>query len=162
MIGNSVVFCNFVNQNNNVDVDLQITELTSYTLQDIHDLDILMHELSATSFCDESRLRAVADDCNAHLYIIRDSNHIIASACLCVVHTPEHTLGFVEAIVIRSDYRGLHLGLQLMNHLMSEARRLGINVLQLTSNPKRVAANSMYQSLDFSLYDTNFYKLTIQ
>ena len=33
--------------------------------------------------------------------------------------------------------------------------------VQLTSNPKRVAANQMYQNMDFERYETNCYKKEI-
>ena len=35
---------------------MTVEELSSYTPQDLADLDALMHELSATSFCNEELL----------------------------------------------------------------------------------------------------------
>lgn len=135
-----------------------ISELTSYTTKDVQDIDALMHELSVGSFCDEQRLRAVVEDRNSHLYVVRDSDGIVGSACLCVAHTTEFVLGFVESVVILNRCRGQHLGRQLMEHIIAEARRLGIDSLHLTSNPRRVAANALYQSLGFEHYDTNVYR----
>ena len=53
-----------------------VEELSSYTAQDLADLDALMHELSATSFCDELLLSNVIDDANVHVYVIRDEGHL--------------------------------------------------------------------------------------
>ncbi len=46
-------------------------ELSSYTPQDLADLDTLMHELSATSFCNEELLNNALNDDNVHVYVIR-------------------------------------------------------------------------------------------
>lgn len=39
-----------------------VEELSSYTPQDLADLDALMHELSATSFCNEELLNNALND----------------------------------------------------------------------------------------------------
>ena len=49
-----------------------VEELSSYTPQDLADLDVLMHELSATSFCNEELLNNALNDANVHVYVIRD------------------------------------------------------------------------------------------
>ena len=54
-------------------------ELSSYTPQDLADLDALMHELSATSFCNEELLKNALNDANVHVYVIRDEGHIVAT-----------------------------------------------------------------------------------
>lgn len=151
---------------------MKLEELLCYTSADVSDIDRLMHELSATSFCNEEILDRIMRDENSHLYVLRvvseGSNEfqkvpggIVGCACLCVSHTPEFTLGFVESVTVLSDYRGQHLGRKLMEHLMSEAKRLGVQHLHLTSNPKRVAANGLYEALGFKKYDTNCYTMSI-
>lgn len=147
-----------------------IEELHEYTPADVRDMDRLMHELSATSFCNEEILDAIMADGNSHLYIVkngpegseRSEGRIIACACLCVSHTPEFTLGFVESVTVLSEFRGQHLGRMLMDHLMAEAKHLGVQHLHLTSNPKRIAANGLYKALGFRKYDTNCYHLSLE
>lgn len=136
-----------------------IEELLRYTPADLQDLDRLMGELSAASYCDREILDRLMDDAASHLYVMRDGNHIIACACLCVAHSPEFTLGFVESVTVLSTQRGKSYGRMLMEHLIAEARRLRVDRLHLTSNPKRVAANVLYQKLGFVRYDTNCYQL---
>lgn len=84
-----------------------VEELRSFSLQDVADFDALMHELSATSFCDELLLSNALDDANVHVYVIRDEGHIVATATLCVKHTLEFTVGDVESVVVSSRCRGL-------------------------------------------------------
>lgn len=136
-----------------------ITELTEYSPADLQDLEALMHELSSRGTCTESQLRAVIEDGNSHLFVLRESNHIVACATLCVSHTPEGTLGGVESVVVSSVCRGKGYGRLLMEHLLREAARLECHKLHLTSRPTRVAANRLYQSLGFVLHDTNCYQM---
>ena len=134
-----------------------VEELQSYTLEDVKDLDLLMHELSPTSFCNEEILKNVITDANAHAYVIREDGHIVAAGSLCVMHNLEFTIANVESVVVSSSCRGLGYGKMLVGHLINEAKRLGVRSIHLTSNPKRIAANNLYQSLGFEKYETNCY-----
>lgn len=138
-----------------------VTELSSYTPEDLSDLDALMHELSATSFCDEHLLSNAFNDANVHVYVIRDCGHIVATATLCVKHTLEFTIGDVESVVVSSKCRGLGYGKELMRVLIEAAKELGVHHLQLTSHPGRVAANELYRGLGFERYETNCYKMML-
>ena len=140
---------------------MEIIELTAYSALDVQDMDRLMYQLSATSYCNDEKLQAVMDDASSHLYVIRDVGRIVATATLCVSHTPEFTLGGVEAVVVDNECRGKGLAKALMVHLMTEAKRLCCVKLHLTSNPKRVAANELYRKIGFSLYATNYYELEL-
>ncbi len=135
-----------------------VEELSSYTPQDLADLDALMHELSATSYCDELLLSNALNDANVHVFVIRDCGHIVATATLCVKHTLEFTIGDVESVVVTSCCRGLGYGKALMLALIEAAKELGVHHLQLTSHPGRVAANELYRGLGFERYETNCYK----
>lgn len=138
-----------------------VAELSSYTPQDLSDLNALMHELSATSFCDELLLSNALNDANVHVYVIRDCGHIVATATLCVKHTLEFTIGDVESVVVTSRCRGLGYGKALMRALIDAAMVLGVHHLQLTSHPGRVAANGLYRGLGFVRYETNCYKMML-
>jgi len=141
--------------------EMTIEELREYTPADVRDMDRLMHELSAASFCNEEILDAILADSNSHLYVMRDDSQIVGCACLCIAHSPEFTLGFVESVTVLSSCRGKGYGRMLMKHLMAEAKRFGVQHLHLTSNPKRVAANGLYQALGFRKYDTNCYQMSL-
>lgn len=137
---------------------MEVIELTEYSASDVQDMDGLMHQLSAASYCNEEKLQAVIEDAGCHLYVIRKEGRIVATATLCVSHTPEFTLGGVEAVVVDGSCRGMGLARQLMEHIVAEAKRFGCVKLHLTSNPQRVAANTLYHKMVFQLYATNFYE----
>lgn len=141
---------------------IMIEELTSYSSQDLRGIDILMHELSFKSFCSESLLKNALNDSNVHIFVIREDGHIIATGTLCVKHTLEFAIADIESVVVSSKYRGRGYGKELMDAMIDMAKSLNVHHIQLTSNPKRVAANQLYQDIGFERYDTNCYKMMIQ
>ena len=138
-----------------------VEELSSYTPQDLADLDALMQELSATSYCDEPLLSNALNDANVHVYVIRDIGHIIATATLCIKHTLEFTVGDVESVVVSSRCCGLGYGKELMWALVEAAKGLGVHHLSLTSHSGRVAANGLYRGLGFERWETNCYRMVL-
>ena len=139
-----------------------VEELSSYTFQDLADLDALMHELSVTSFCNEGLLNNALNDKNVHVYVIRDCGHILATGTLCIKHTLEFTIADIESVVISSKCRSRGYGKELMIAMVEAAKKMNVHHIQLTSNPARVAANRLYQELGFERYETNCYKLLLK
>ncbi len=135
-----------------------VEELHSYVSQDLTDLDILMHELSATSSCNEVLLSNALNDVNVHVYVIRDKGHIVATGTLCIKHTLEFTIADIESVVVSSKFRGRGYGKELMTAMIEAAKKMNVHHIQLTSNPARMAANQLYQDLGFERYETNCYK----
>ncbi len=136
-----------------------VEELLSYSKADLIDLDQLMHELSSTSYCNEAILDAILGDENSHAYVIREKGHVVAAGTLCIIHTLEFTNACIESVVVSSKYRDRGYGKELIEHIIDEAKRFKVQSIHLTSNPKRIAANSLYLGLGFVKYDTNCYRL---
>ena len=137
-------------------------ELSSYTSQDLADLDALMHELSATSFCNEELLNNALNDANVHVYVIRDERHIVSTGTLCIKHTLEFTIADIESVVVSTKCRGRGYGKELMTAMVEAAKKMNVHHIQLTSNPARVAANRLYQVFGFERYETNCYRLLLK
>ena len=138
-----------------------VEKLSSYTSQDLADLDALMHELSATSSCNGELLNNALDDTNVHVYVIRDEGHIVATGTLCIKHTLEFTIADIESVVVSSMCRARGYGKELMTAMIEVAKKMNVHHIQLTSNPARVAANRLYQELGVERYETNCYKMVI-
>ena len=138
-----------------------VEELVSYTPQDLAELDALIHELSAISFCDDVLLQNALNDANVHVYVVKDDGHIVATGTLCIKHTLEFTIADIESVVVSSKCRGKGYGRELMMAMISAAKSFNVHHIQLTSNPARVAANRLYQDLGFQRYETNCYKMMI-
>lgn len=150
---------------------MEIQELHNYTQTQFEDLRTLMTELTDRASLGETGLMNVMKDGNCHLYVMIDTDtpnsspkregRIIGCATLCVFHSPTGAKASIEDVVVSSAYRGQHLGRRLMEHVLDQARLLAPIELHLTSNPKRIAANQLYQSLGFQRKETNCYRMTI-
>lgn len=140
---------------------MEIQELHNFTQAQFEDLTQLMTELSDRVNFTQSDLMLVLRDCNCHLYVILDGEHIVGCATLCIFHSPTGTKASIEDVVVSSAYRGQHLGKQLMEYVLEQAQAYAPIELHLTSNPMRVAANKLYQSLGFQKKETNCYQMTI-
>jgi len=138
-----------------------VEEFSSYTPQNLADLDALMHELSATSFCNKELLMNALNDANVHVYVIKDCGHIVATGTLCIKHTLEFTIADVESVVVSSKCRGRGYGKELMTAMIEAAKMMNVHHIQLTSNSARVAANQLYQEMGFERYETNCYKMIL-
>lgn len=141
--------------------NMEIQELLYYTQAQFEDLKQLMSELSDRVNFTQSDLMLVLRDCNCHLYVIQDGEHIVGCATLCIFHSPTGTKASIEDVVVSSAYRGQHLGKRLMEYVLEQAKAYAPIELHLTSNPMRVAANKLYQSLGFQRKETNCYQMMI-
>lgn len=106
-------------------------------------------------------LMQLLKDSNCHLYVVLDGERIVGCVKLCLFHSPTGTKASIEDVVVSSAYRGQHLGKQLMEYVLEQAKAYAPIELHLTSNPMRVAANQLYQSLGFLKKETNCYQMTI-
>lgn len=140
---------------------MEIQELHNYTQAQFEDLTQLMTELSDRVNVTQSDLMLVLRDCNCHLYVILDGEHIVGCATLCIFHSPTGTKASIEDVVVSSAYRGQHIGKQLMEYVLEQAKAFAPIELHLTSNPMRVAANKLYQSIGFQKKETNCYQMII-
>lgn len=140
---------------------MEIIELQNYTQSQFEDLKQLMPELSHRVNFTQSDLQMVLKDSNCHLYVILDGERIVGCATLCIFHSPTGTKASIEDVVVSSAYRGQHLGKQLMAYVLEQAKEYAPMELHLTSNPMRVAANKLYQSLGFQKKETNCYQMFI-
>lgn len=140
---------------------MEIREIVEYTTSAYESVRALIRELNPNSSVTEEGVRQVVEDQNMHLYAVVTDNVIVGCATLCICHTPETVIGFVEAVVVSEAYRGQHLGRMLMERLIADARLFGARHLHLTSNPKRESANGLYRALGFEKKETNVYRLKI-
>ena len=140
---------------------MEIRELTSLNDAQWECLDVLMKQLSDEKTVSRSMMEDVINDPGSHLYALFDGERIAGCATLSVYYSPTGRKACIEDVVVRTDYRGRHLGRMLLEHLIAQARTMSPIELHLTSRPVRVAANALYQSMGFVKRDTNFYKLVL-
>jgi ribosomal protein S18 acetylase RimI-like enzyme len=76
---------------------------------------------------------------------------------LIVYRVPTGIRAHIEDVVVDEGSRGKGIGEALMRHALNMAREAGANGVALTSNPRREAANRLYQRLGFKPWKTNLY-----
>jgi ribosomal protein S18 acetylase RimI-like enzyme len=78
-----------------------------------------------------------------------------------IYRVPTGLRSIVEDVVVEPNFRRLGIARALLQTAIDFARKAGANGVALTSNPKREAANLLYQSLGFERRHTNsyFYRL---
>ncbi len=87
---------------------------------------------------------------------------IVGALTLVLYRVPTGVRARIEDVVVDAAYRGRGIGEALMRQALEIARLAGADGVALTSNPRRVAANRLYQRLGFSRWETNtyFYRFT--
>jgi ribosomal protein S18 acetylase RimI-like enzyme len=80
---------------------------------------------------------------------------------VAVYRVPTGLRSIVEDVVVDPGFRRLGIARALLQTAIDFAGEAGANGVALTSNPKREAANLLYQSLGFERRETNsyFYRL---
>lgn len=69
--------------------------------------------------------------------------------------------GYIEDVVVHPDHRGQGVGRRLMEGLLALAKKKKADWIDLTSAPKRKAANILYRKLGFKKRRTNVYRLVL-
>ncbi len=109
-------------------------------------------------------LTALVESESSTLWVARhpDENGVIAGMLtISVYRVPTGIRSIVEDVAVDSNFRRRGVAKALMETAIEFARQAGANGVALTSNPKREAANLLYQSMGFERRETNsyFYRL---
>lgn len=86
---------------------------------------------------------------------------IIGILSLTIYRVPTGLRSIIEDVIVDETLRRRGVGERLVRRAIELARKSGADGISLTSNPRREAANKLYQSMGFQLRETNpyFYKL---
>jgi ADP-ribose pyrophosphatase YjhB (NUDIX family) len=87
---------------------------------------------------------------------------LIGAGWIFVRQTLLRKQAVLEDIIVDTKYRGKGYGEEITADLIKWAKENGIEVIELTTNPNRVAANGLYQKLGFKLHPTNHYLYNIE
>ena len=139
-----------------------ISEATHYSEPLRLRLQHLLDQLTPTPVAlSEEQLRALMADTSSHLYLLEEEGSIVGMLTLGIYLSPTGSKGWIEDVVVDSEARGRGYGKLLVEYAIAEARRAGVGQLMLTSNPMRVAANLLYQTMGFQRKETNCYRMML-
>ena len=95
---------------------------------------------------------AICRDSNQELTVVSHNGELVATFQLTFIPYLTYQGGIraqIEAVRVKSTYRGQGVGTELFRYAMQRARERGAHVLQLTTDKKRPDAKRFYESLGF-------------
>ena len=105
-------------------------------------------ELNSLLASDASTLMTAHDE---------STGQIIGMLTLIVYRVPTGIRARIEDVVVDESLRGRGIAVELVQRALEIAREKGADGVALTSNPKREAANRLYQKVGFKKWETNVY-----
>jgi ribosomal protein S18 acetylase RimI-like enzyme len=90
-----------------------------------------------------------------------DAGTILGTLTLVWFRIPTGVRAWIEDVVVDEAARGRGVGEALNRSALDRARSLGARTVDLTSRPKREAANRLYQRIGFLPRDTNIYRFDL-
>ncbi len=119
----------------------------------------LVAQLDPMAKVDEQSLyKAIFD---GYISRIEENGKIIGMGWIFPRQTMLRRQAVIEDMIVDQTYRGCGLGEKILHDLLQWAKAKGIEVVELTTNPKRIAANNLYQKVGFKFHETNHYLLNL-
>ena len=109
----------------------------------------------------EDMCRQLFESENSHLFFLVKDEQIAGMLTIGIYHSPTGGKAWIEDVVVDESFRGQGLSKLLVAHAIEFTKSMGIPSLMLTSNPKRIAANKLYQAMGFERKETNVYRMTL-
>jgi ribosomal protein S18 acetylase RimI-like enzyme len=109
-------------------------------------------------FTEEDFKKLLASE-NSHLFFLFDDDIIAGMATAGIYRSPTGAKAWIEDVVIDEAHREKGLGRMLTQHVIDFVKSRQADFLMLTSNPSRIAANKLYQSMGFERRETNVYRM---
>lgn len=141
---------------------IRITELEETNTHYTQRIGELLSQLitSPISFSN-SDLEAIVASPNSHIFFLYYGDEVAAMLTIGSYMTPTGAKYWIEDVVVDNAFRGKSLGKRLVEHAIAYVGKQKGATLMLTSNPTRIAANGLYQSLGFEQKETNVYRMPL-
>lgn len=134
-----------------------VKEKFAYDLKKVREL---VNQLDSTAEVNEQSLyKAIFD---GYVSKIEENGKLLGMGWIFPRQTMLRRQAVVEDMIVDESQRGKGLGEKILKDLIRWAKRQGIEVIELTTNPKRIAANFLYRKTGFKLHETNHYLLNLR
>jgi GNAT superfamily N-acetyltransferase len=137
-----------------------IIEIKTYS-QEYHEaMQRFLNQLTTSPMVlTESMFHQLLASENSHLFFIMKDEQIAGMLTVGIYYSPTGGKAWIEDVVVDETFRGQGLSKQLVAHAIEFVKLQQIPLLMLTSNPKRIAANKLYQAMGFERKETNVYRM---
>ena len=136
---------------------------TTFEVEHYEAVARLLGQLTTRSiiFTPDDYRQLITSPCSKFFLLLCDNN-VAGMLTLGMYVSPTGSKGWIEDVVIDTVQRGNGFGRKLIEHDIGYCKEAGLGTVYLTSNPKRVAANTLYQSVGFTRKETNMYKMDLK
>lgn len=142
---------------------LYISEISIATPEIAEKISALASQLSSTPFTfQEPDLAAIIDSENSTIFSAYYQGSLIGILVLIRYRVPIGMRGLIESFTVDRRYRNRGVGTALLERAVHRAHEIGIQAIDLTSRPTRIAANNLYRRHGFTPRQTNAYRLAIR
>lgn len=134
-----------------------VKEKFVYDLKKVREL---IAQLDSTARIDEQSLyKAILD---GYVSKIEENGKLLGMGWIFPRQTMLRRQAVIEDMIVDQSQRGKGLGEKILKDLIKWAKKERVEVVELTTNPKRIAANSLYKKVGFKLHETNHYLLNLR
>ena len=137
-----------------------IVEIKTYSAEYHEAMQRFLDQLTTNPMTlTEEMFRQLLASVNSHLFFLMKDEQIAGMLTVGIYHSPTGGKAWIEDVVVDEAFRGQGLSKLLVAHAIEFTKLQGIPSLMLTSNPKRIAANRLYQVMGFGRKETNVYRM---
>ena len=137
-----------------------IIEIKTYSPEYLKAMQRFLDQLTTSPMVlTESMFQELLKSENSHLFFIMKDEQIAGMLTVGIYHSPTGGKAWIEDVVVDETFRGQGLSKLLVAHAIEFVKSQQIPLLMLTSNPKRIAANKLYQAMGFERKETNVYRM---
>ena len=137
-----------------------IIEVNTYSLEYQEAMQRFLDQLTSHPMTlTEPMFRQLLESANSHLFFLMKDEQIAGMLTVGIYHSPTGGKAWIEDVVVDETFRGQGLSKLLVAHAIEFVKSKRIPLLMLTSNPKRIAANKLYQAMGFERKETNVYRM---
>lgn len=142
---------------------ITITEIQEFNAGDFRTAQGFVKQLSPEAgTLTEADFRQIIASPSSHLFWASEGETPAGMLTVGIYQSPTGMKAWIEDVVVDSAFRGQGIGRALVVHAIRFATSCGADVLMLTSNPARIAANRLYQALHFERKETNVYRMKLK
>ena len=140
--------------------NLSIICATTFESSHYEAVNQLLSQLTSRSIVfTEDDYRQLIEAPHSHLFLLFHGGSIVGMLTVGIYYSPTGGKAWIEDVVVDESFRGQGLSKLLVAHAIKFVKEKQIPSLMLTSNPRRVTANKLYQTMGFGKKETNVYRI---
>jgi len=139
---------------------VRVREATQETADAV---DALLRQLSPRADrVDLVHLQRMVASETIRLFVATSGDQVVGMLTLIVAPVPSGWHGYIEDVIVDEAHRNKGFAARLVDAALDSAARTGAQHVDLTSNPEREVARTLYQRLGFEERGTTMYRYTIE